>query len=70
MVKNLLVKQKAWFRSLTRKDSLEKERQPTPVFLSGESRGQRSLVESDRTEPTESPAPPPHNYNSDQALKY
>ena len=46
-------------RFLSREDPLEKERQPTPVFLPGESHGQQSLVdyiswgrkELDRTEP-------------------
>ena len=45
-------------RSLSWEDSLEKEMQPTPVFLPGESHGRRSLVgysprsckESDMTE--------------------
>ena len=31
-------------RSLGRDDLLEKERQPTPAFLPGESHGQRSLA--------------------------
>ena len=31
-------------RSLGREDPLEEEMQPTPVFLPGESHGQRSLV--------------------------
>ena len=47
-----------WVRSLSQKDPLEEEWQPTPVFLPGESHGQRSLVgyspggrkESDMTE--------------------
>ena len=33
-----------WVQSLGREDSLEKEMQHTPVFLPGESHGQRSLV--------------------------
>ena len=45
-------------RSLVRKIPLRRKRQPTPVFLPGESQGQRSLVgyspwshkESDTTE--------------------
>ena len=45
-------------QSLDREDPLERKWQPTPVFLSGESHGQRSLVgyspwgrkESDMTE--------------------
>ena len=49
-----------WAQSLGREDPLEKEMEPTPVFLSGESHGQRSLVgyspwghkESDMTEAT------------------
>ena len=32
-------------RSLGRKDSLEKEMEPTPVFLPGESHGQRNLAD-------------------------
>ena len=58
MVKNLPVMQKTQVRSLSWEGALEKEWLPTPVFLSGESHGQRSLVsyslwsfkESDRTE--------------------
>ena len=50
--------QEAWVRSLGWEDPLEKGWQPTPVFLSGESHGQRSLEgyspqgrkESDTTE--------------------
>ena len=34
--------QKTQVLSLNREDPLEKERQPTPVFLSGKSQGQRS----------------------------
>ena len=49
-----------WVWSLGGEDSLEREWQPTPVFLSGESHGKRSLVgyspwghkESDMTEAT------------------
>ena len=33
-----------WVQSLVREDPLEKRMQPTPVFLPGESHGQRSLV--------------------------
>ena len=33
-----------WVQSLGQEDSLEKTVQPTPVFLPGESHGQRSLV--------------------------
>ena len=58
MVKNLPVMQKTQVRSLSWEGALEKGWLPTPVFLSGESHGQRSLVsyslwsckESDRTE--------------------
>ena len=58
MVKNLPVMQETQVRSLSWEDALEKEWLPTPVFLSGESHGQRSLVsyslwgrrESDMTE--------------------
>ena len=50
--------QETWVRSLGWEDPLEKEMQPTPVFLPGESHGQRSLAgssprgrkESDTTE--------------------
>ena len=58
MVKNLLAMQETWVRSIGSEDSLEKGMVPTPVFLPGESHGQRSLVsyslwshkESDTTE--------------------
>ena len=51
--------QETQVRSLGQKDPLEKEWQPTPVFLPGEVHGQRSLAgyspwgrrESDTTEP-------------------
>ena len=36
MVKHLPTMQETWVQSLGRKDLLEKERQPTPVFLPGE----------------------------------
>ena len=57
MVKNLPAMQETRVRSLGQEDALEK---PTPVFLPGESHGQRSLVgyspwghkESDTTEVT------------------
>ena len=57
-VKNLPAKQETQVRSLGWEDPLEKEMASTPVFLPGESYGQRSLVgysprghkESDRTE--------------------
>ena len=58
MVKNLPAIQETQVQSLGRKDPLEKEWQPTPVLLSGEFHGQRSLMdyspwshkESDTTE--------------------
>ena len=36
--------QETLFRSLGQEEPLEKEWQPTPVFLPGESHGQRSLA--------------------------
>ena len=36
--------QEMWVRFLGQEDSLEKDMQPTPVFLPGESHGQRTLV--------------------------
>ena len=50
--------QETWVQSLGWEDPLEKEMAPTPVFLPGESHGQRNLVgystrgrkESDTTE--------------------
>ena len=58
MVKCLPTMRETWVRSLGREDLLEKEWQPTPVLLPGESHGGRSLVghspwdhkESDTTE--------------------
>ena len=47
MVKNLFAiqeTQKTWVQSAGREDPLEKKWQPTPVFLPGESHGQRSLA--------------------------
>ena len=48
MVKNLSAMQKTWVLSLGQEDSQEKGLLPfflpTPVFLPGESHGQRSLV--------------------------
>ena len=44
MVKNLPAMQKTWIQSLGEEDPLEKEWQPTPVFLPRESHGQRSLA--------------------------
>ena len=62
MVKNLLAEKETremWVQSLGREDPLEKGMEPPPVFLPGESQGQRSLAgysprgrkESDATEP-------------------
>ena len=58
MVQNLIAMRETWVLSLDQEDPLEKETATTPVFLSGESHGQRSLVgyspwghkESDGTE--------------------
>ena len=36
--------QETWVPALGREDPVEKEMQPTPVFLPGKSHGQRSLV--------------------------
>ena len=44
MVKCLPTMQETWVWSLGREDPLEKEWQPTPVFMPGKSRGPRSLV--------------------------
>ena len=44
MVKNMPAMQESWVQSLGLEDPLKKERQSTPVFLSGESHGQRSLA--------------------------
>jgi len=43
-VKNLPAMQDTWVRSLGQKIPWRKDWQPTPVFLPGESHGQRSLV--------------------------
>ena len=43
-VKNPLAMQETWVRSLSQEDSLEKELQPTPIFLPGESHEQESLA--------------------------
>ena len=43
-VKSLPAKRETWVQSLGQKDPLEKEMQPTPVFLPGKSRGRRSLA--------------------------
>ena len=42
MVKNLLAMQETWVSSPGQEDPLEKERLPSPVFLPGESHGQRN----------------------------
>ena len=44
MVKRLPTMQETRVRSLGQEDPLEKEMQPTPVFLPGESHGWRRLV--------------------------
>ena len=44
MVKNLPAVQETQVQSLGREDPLEKGMVPTPVFLPGESHGQRSLA--------------------------
>ena len=57
-IKNLPAMLETWVQSLGWKDPLEKGKATTPVFLSGESHGQRSLAgyspwghkESDTTE--------------------
>ena len=49
VLKNYLLMQETWemrVQSLGEEDPLEKEWQPTPVFLPGEFHGQRSLVGS------------------------
>ena len=44
IVKNLPAMQETWVWSLGQEDPLEKQMLPTPVFLPGESHGQRSLL--------------------------
>ena len=44
MVKNPPAMQETQVRSMGQEDPLEKGMQPTPVFLPGESHGQRSLT--------------------------
>ena len=44
LVKNLPAMRETWVRSLGWENSLEEGLQPTPVFLPGESHGQRSLA--------------------------
>ena len=46
LVNHLPAMQETWVQFLGREDPLEKKRQPTPVFLPGESHGQRSLAGS------------------------
>ena len=43
MVRSLPAMQETWVRSLGQEDPVEKEWQPTPLFLPGEFHGQRSL---------------------------
>ena len=43
-VKSLSAMQETWIRSLGREDLLEKEMKSSPVFLPGESHGQKSLA--------------------------
>ena len=45
VVKNLPAMQETWVQSLGWEDPLEEAWQPTPVFLLGQSHGQRSLVD-------------------------
>ena len=60
VVKNVPAMQETWVPSLGQEDPWRRAWQPTPVFLPGESHGQRSLVgyspwgpkESDATEAT------------------
>ena len=44
-VKSLPAMQEIWVRSLGQEDPWRRKWQPTPVFLPGESHGQRSLVD-------------------------
>ena len=44
MVKNLPAMQEMWAQSQGRKDPWRRKWQPTPVYLSGKSHGQRSLA--------------------------
>ena len=44
MVKNLPAMQETWVQFLVGKIPWRKEWQPTPVFLPGDTHGQRSLV--------------------------
>ena len=62
-VKNLPARQETWVRSPGGEDPLEESLTATPIFLPGESHGQRSLVgyspwgdkESDMTEQQSTP---------------
>ena len=54
MVKCLPTMWETWVQSLGQEDFLEKEWQPTPVFLPGESHGRRSLVSYSAWGPKES----------------
>ena len=45
MAKNLPTMWETWVQSLGQQDPVEKEMQPTPVFLPGESHGQRRPVD-------------------------
>ena len=42
-VKNLPAMQETWVQSLRQEDPLEKEMQPTPIFLAGELHGQSRI---------------------------
>ena len=44
VIKNQSAMQETWVKSLGWGDPLEKEMEPTPVFLPGKSHGQRSLA--------------------------
>ena len=44
MIKNLPAMQETWVQSLGWEDPWRRERLPTPIFLPGESHGQRNLV--------------------------
>jgi len=44
MVKTLPAMQETWIQSLGQEDPWRRKWEPTPVFLPGESHGQRSLV--------------------------
>ena len=44
VAKNLTAMQESWVQSLGQEDPLEKRMQSTPVFMPGESHGQRSLA--------------------------